>query len=262
MQFELVEARRESFRDPTIGSVTEGVKDVEISDLVHGLRKKDTIVADRTACMLTVGCQTLGRGDDLLKTALSDMGVINLKKYVGPSRAKALILLLEWRKREAESSGYQFLSLVRNRDVGECGMSSTAVYLFRRFCFEPFPDLCEGRGNWYNKLLFVSSQKDGDKTKILSYTAVYVSLKKALIDNGVNSSKALHWMRKEGSKTNELKGQGEVNPDSWRALGGVGQRSADRRVYEWRPSPLRYGERWAPSITLETWLQHRPRDWW
>ena len=222
IQLDQVEARRTSFRNPAIGAVTGGLREVSLAVLTNYLLDKDTLVADRTRALLTVGSQTLGRGDDLLKLALSDMGVVDLGKYVGPGRAKALVGLLEWRKQEAENSGKQFLSLVRNQDVFECGMSAIALYWFRRFDKEPFPDLQKGPSTWYNIVVFASTPTNADKETILAFTTVYVPLKEVLNDNGVITPKCLHFMRNNGSKEAELKGQGDVSPDSWRQLGGWG----------------------------------------
>jgi len=143
----------------------------EVNDALFGL---STLVGDRSRAIAATLTQSIGRGQDIRMACLSVLGTVDNSKHVGPSRGIAGVILLEWRKTEAEDTGKQYLSYFRHIDLSMDCASAMAAYMFHRFVVhqEPFLDLLARREKWYQIRLIANSKKNSDPTVELSCGAM------------------------------------------------------------------------------------------
>ena len=211
------------YRDPTIGTVLSPEYSLDMSGVSRSLLMRNSTVGHRTRVDAILGVATIGRGNEKHSTTFSDLGIKNFTDgQVGPSSANAVIMLLNSRKRETETTGQQFLSLIRHKDLLLCGVNSLAIYLHCRWEIngEAFPNLADGRDTWYDIQVFAHSGRGSDKKKQLSYSATYDQVQSVFKEQKHEANSANHFFRKLAIDQISINGQGHLDKGEERRLSG------------------------------------------
>ncbi|CAD6885427.1 unnamed protein product [Tilletia caries] len=161
-----------------------------------------SLVSTRSLVAQLLGHQTLMRGINLRKLALSDLELGRLQEGLSP----AVFLVVKVDESKTNRTGrVEYSGALRHKDPVVDPLFALALYLFQRWEIigEPFPDLTNNK-SWYKTRLL---RGQDDATTVLSYDAHRNPILKSFHDLGLRGCKKVtHAARGSGAREAELAG--------------------------------------------------------